>query len=499
MYLTATYKLRANLHDRRLLDAALRRWHAHYAEALDRAGSDQAARARVRACLVQWTSKDGERTRWVVERRALHALVLHCTPAIPHLHSSARMSMVVAVEEQLKSYLGLYAEWMNGGRRGPKPQFPTTAPGAVRQAQQRWEAVLAASTQVTTLEEEDAWRAEVTRAARLKRLPMSFGACTSGVTSQAHCGLLRRQDGRYFALLTLFPQGDPLGAPVQRASNREARGPVSNIRGETEFRPTRARASIMCPLEIDRRQERLYLERGTPKSAELVYRDGEYYLHVATEIAEQAPAAGTGATLAIRRGITTLASAVVVDSAGRELERVTFSDKGLAKTITSIRANRAKRQQEGKLTRGDRRAARITEETLYLLAHDILRLAQRHAVSRIALLADPKARKPQRFLAWKHWSALHEILTRCAVAAGMPEPKERKIYGAGLTCLACGWAPGAPVRHLDAERDQCPGCRERRDPEWHLALLLAHSEQRLAAGDERPLGEWIRERRTLTT
>ena len=103
-----------------------------------------------------------------------------------------------------------------------------------------------------------------------------------------------------------------MGEPVARASNREDRGAVRNIRSDAEFRPTeRARASVMCPLELDRRQERLFLERGTPKSAELVYRDGDYYLHVATEVEEPTVQETSGCVLAIRRGVTTLAAAVV--------------------------------------------------------------------------------------------------------------------------------------------------------------------------------------------
>lgn len=490
-YLTAVVKIRANNHDRARLTIALGRWHAGFSESLDQARARQSELLR---CLTLWTPKNGGKPRLVVDGKALHALTLNCVPKLPHLHSSARMSMVVAVEAQLKSYLGLYAEWINGGRKEVKPGFPEVPPATPEAAHARWLLALDRTAAITTLSEEREWSAAISRAAKGTLLPQYFGSTMSGSEKQAHCGVLRRQDGRWFALLTLFPQGDLLGEPVTRARNRQKRGEVQNCRVDTPFRATdRARASIMVPLEMDRRTERLYFERGVPKSAELVRKGEEFYLHVACEVTESPSQTDTGAVLAAKRGITTLAACVVLSEDGREVTRHAIDDKGLARLITEITSQRAVRQQKGKLTTGDRRASRTTEEHLHLLAHDIVRLARERGVRQIVVLQDPEARKPQRMLKYKHWSELFNILARCCTLAGLPAPIERKIYGSWRTCLECGWCPSDPVRLENPEFDQCGGCGTRRDSEYHLASLLAHDTLRLRnRKPDQKLGDYFR-------
>src|SRR5262249_10440951 len=144
---------------------------------------------------------------------------------------------------------------------------------------------------------------------------------------------------------------------------------------------------------------------------------------------------------------------------------------------------------------GDHRAARIAEHHLYSAGHQIVDLACRHGAE-IVLLKDAGARKPQRFLAYRHFHRLAQILTQPAAEAGLPAPVERPVYGSPRTCMICGFRPGDPVRHLDATPEECPGCRTPRDPEWHLALLLAHDTLRLRHPLEgRPtLPEYFRQR-----
>lgn len=502
MYLTATLKLRTNNHDRARLRRAIGRWHHAYALAMAAAECRQ---KDLLGCLTQWSSKDGRVTRLVVDGKALHAIVLQLVPASTGLHSSTRMSMIVSVEEVLKSWLGLYAAWVNGGRKSPKPGFPTTPPGTATAAKEAWAEALEASAQVVSRTEEDAWRAQVTRASKGRTLPLAFGAATSGVTGQAHMGLLRRDDGRVFALLTLFGAGDGLGEPVRRARNRGDRGEVRNLRADEweAFAPTdRAKASIMCPVEMGARTRRMFFDNGlhrqpgrprpVPKSGDLVERDGEFYLHIAFDMGEVPQHPQEAKVLAIRRGVSTLAAGVLVDERGNVLERRTFSDGGLARTITAIAENRAKRQAKGKLTTGDRRAAAITEETLHLVAHQIVRWAATEKPARIVLLADPQSRRPQRFLAWKHWDELHRVLARCCEAAGVVSPEERKIYGSWSICTSCGAVPDATAPRAEP----CSGCGAERDPEWHLVTLLALDTLQPVGTGRMPLGKFIQGLRT---
>lgn len=494
MHLTAILKLRANDHDQRLLRIALSRWSAGLSEGLDRARSRQRALLR---CIAMWRSADGSRERLVLEKKRLHSIVLECVQGITtHLHSTARMSLIAALEEQLGSWLGQYVEWLNHGRSTPKPQFPTLPPPTARAAEERYVMALQASRDVTTLLDEKRWRAEVQRTARGRLSPQYFGAATSGEKpgAMAHCGLLRRDDGRYYALLTLWPLGDPLGEPVRRAHNRAHAGTVRNVRAEASFAPTeRARVSIMVPLEMGHGHEHLFFGRATPKSAELVRRSDDYYVHVAFEFPEHPPRPGSGNILAVRRGITTLLAVVVVDPRGRRLDCKRIDGRDLARLITEIRRVRALKQQKGHLLAGDRRASRTTEHHLYSAGHQIIDLACRYGAE-IVLLQDPGARKSLRFLAYRHLHRLADILTQLSAEAGLPTPQERKIYGSWSICARCGWTPGDAVRQEQVDAGQCPGCATQRDPEYHLAHLLALDTLRYRLPEnQRPrLGEFIR-------
>lgn len=472
-------------------------------EVMDRARREQGALLR---CIVPWTSKDGVRSRLVVDGKALHAQVLTLARVSDTgLHSSASASLIVAVEETLKSWVGLHLEWIRGERKMPKPSFPTMPPGTAKLALARWNAALDGSGSVMTLAGETRWRAEVMRAAQGTLLPMYFGAATSGVTSQAHCGLIRREDGKLFALLTLWGQGSPLGAPVTRARNRTGAGSLANVRAAAggKFAPTSsARCSILCPLMFARGHESLFLSRAIPKSAELVKRDDGFYLHVAFEFPEHAPRELTGAVLSLRRGIATLVAGVVVGENGAELETVAVEGKALASLVTNIRALRAAKQAQGRVLAGDRRQARVVEHHLYSAAHQVIDLACRRGAE-IVLLADPEARRPLKFLAWKHFHQFFEILTQLAAEAGLPPPRERKIYGPWSTCLECGWTAKDPVR-LDPAAlvaGQCGACGSMRNSDFHLARLLAQDTLRLRANADGkiPLPEYIRRGKSLTT
>lgn len=527
MVLTAVFKLHANPHDRHRLAVALGRWHAAHERALQHASRPERAalaydwRAREREvlrCLVPWTSKDGARSRLVVDRARLHALVVDaCRRTENHLHSSAAMSLIVAVEQMLASYLALYAEWINGGRKTPKPGFPCLPSANPLLVEEARAAALAAAATVATsgeeaaaLAEENRWRNRLLRAARPARVPITFGAATSGAAKagkcgQAHMGLLRRADGRWFALLTLLPQGDTLGEPVQRARNRRDRGDLVNPRGAGAFRATdRARASLMVPLEFaqgrrqgDRRhgRENLFLARAEPRSAELVRKGDDYFLHVAFQFPEP-EARPAPNVLAVRRGIATLVAAVLVAPDGRVLGRHVIEGKDLAAKVSAIRAARARRQAAGHSTAGDRKATRVAEEHLSSAARQVRALAC-DGNARVVLFDDRKGRMPNRFLAYRHFSRLAEKLATLLPEAGLPAPEERTIYGPWRVCAGCGWVPGDPVRHPDAQGGECPGCRRTRDEQFDLALLLAWDTlrfRRYPDKEKRPtLPEFVKE------
>lgn len=488
-HLTATMKIRANVHDRHLLAVAAKRWHHAYQAAMDRA---KARDRELLRCIVPKQMKNGTE-RLVVDGAAFQTFVKSVCRKPEGLHSAFHMSLIVAVGESLSSWLGLYLAWLASGKKTPKPSFPTVPPASDKQALAQWEQALAQSAQVGTLAEEDAWRAEVTRAARGRRMPIYFGAATSGVKGQAHMGLIRRAgDNNLFALLTLFPAGDPLGQPLERARNRMDRGALRNLRGEEDFTPTpKAKSGILCPLEFNSGMRKVFVRRAVPKTAEVVNKDGDLRLHVAFEFPDHPGRQLDGSVLAVKRGVGTLLAWVLVRD-GKVCRKGVVDGKELAALITGIRNVRSIRQQKGKTTKGDRKAARVAEHHVFSACRQIRDIACRENAE-VVLLDD--ARKPDRWLGWRHWARIEENLGRLCVEAGLPEPKKLKIYGAWHTCAHCGWMPGENVADPKGVEDGCPRCGAVRG-EHHLALLCAAEALRRRGqrdGEKLgPLGVWLK-------
>lgn len=484
-YLTATLKLRPSDHDSRLMRIALARWHDAFARVWTQALREK---RRLLRCL---TMQPSGKLR--VDSRAVHALVVEwCRGLETHLHSSASASLIVAAEGMAKGWLALYAEWVNGGRKAPKPGMPTLPAASDRDAQHRWQEALDESVNVTGKGERDRWQAELTREAHDRRLPLYFGAATSGVVNYLHCGLLRRKDGKLFALLTLWGVGDKLGAPLTPARNR--RGSVANVRSPD--RPlkaaSRARSSLCVPVECGRGLPHSFVRRGSPKSGELIAReDGTFRLNLAFEFPQHERRPESGAVLSLRRGVDTLLQAVVLDGQGECVERLDIDGRALRALVSEALRVRAIKQQKGRSTRGDRRVSRVAEHHLYSAGHQVVDLACRHRAE-IVLLADPAARKPTPLLAWKHFSRLEDILGQLCAEAGLASPRARKVYGSWRTCPACGWAPG-PGEKAPEDPATCPGCGRVRASE-DLAVLLALDTLRLRIreGETGGLGGYVR-------
>lgn len=517
-YLTAIFKLRANNHDRHRLRVALDRWSTAMQEALDRARHDQGA---LIACLQPLKARpvpegrEAPPLRLGVDNARLHKEVLRLVAQPAGLHSALRMALIVAIEQMLSSWLALYAAWVKGGRKPPKPGFPNLPPLTARLQLEAWHRILAETPYILDLAAERQWAADVMRLDRARPQPLHFGSAKSGATQAlAHCGLLRREDGRYFALLTLWPQNERLGEIPERARNRQDRGEVRNVRGENPFKVQRATSSMMVPLEIAHGHEHLFFGRAKPKWAQLYPRNDDFFLHVAFEFADHTKRETAGNLLVIRRGIRNLASMLVVGPDGTILARESATGEQLTQLLSGIYRLRAIKQQKGHILRGDRRAARVAEHHLYHVAHAIIDRACRWEVERIILWDDPQLRKPTPILRYRHFQRLRETLEYLTQEAGLPAPQERQLYGPWRTCPACGWVPGDPVRFVpeaamdgvhelagagaDAEAadgvggvrqeadgvdspnapDRCLGCGRVRDAEYDLCELLAADHRR---------------------
>jgi hypothetical protein len=114
-YLTGTFKCHINGRDRALLTTACARWSAAMRVVLAKARNRDDEFLR---CIVVKEFKNGSK-RLIVDKRQLHELCLDCCRGVEtHLHSSSKMSLIVAAEETLGSWVGQYLDWMADGRRG---------------------------------------------------------------------------------------------------------------------------------------------------------------------------------------------------------------------------------------------------------------------------------------------------------------------------------------------------------------------------------------------
>lgn len=126
-----------------------------------------------------------------------------------------------------------------------------------------------------------------------------------------------------------------------------------------------------------------------------------------------------------------------------------------------------------------------------LAARQLRSLAADHGAE-IVILKDRTAHLPNRLLAYKHWSALHDYLTAYQGEAGRPKPREMQIYGSPNVCAECG-------RPLAQGR--CERCGLAEEPEYRLAKLLAWQTLRDRAEPPQrgvargPLGAWMQQQR----
>jgi hypothetical protein len=497
-HLVAQFQVRVTRHKERLLREAQERWLHGYIAALSAALKD---RPLVRLT-EQQVMRSGKK-RWRVNQRERKLLARRaCRTAPLPLHSSARASLEIAIEQAIGSWAGLHCDWLNSGKpEGQKPS-PPVIPLTSRQRVQRYEHALADATRIGTLSAENRWRSILCRRLQGKLLPMYFGAMTCGAGDPKgrpyhhHAGLLKRSaDGRFFIALTLWPKGDRNRQPAQRARNRVDRGQLFNVRSAAAWDPARCESVVILPVEIGRGVREMFIRHGIPKSAELIrYENGRYGVHVAFELPEVPARELSGCILACQRGIDTLVRWVLIGPDGELRMTGSVEGRGLRILVRHIVRARAKKQKNGRLTTGDRRISRPVEHHLRSAARQLRSLAAEHGAE-IVVLKDEGARKPGPFLRLRHWHELYEHLCQYTREAGLPEPRQEPIYGRWSTCTECGH----PLPLPSASSPACQRCDTLPDIGLHRVLLLARQALRfrllgMDGCKGKPLAGWLYER-----
>lgn len=221
--------------------------------------------------------------------------------------------------------------------------------------------------------------------------------------------------------------------------------------------------SIFVPLELGRWHEtqlrfteHAFLpQRGTgakpawPVSAKLVKSGEDYQLHVAFQF-PQNERIKPKTYLGVDRSLSYLASGAVMSLDGREvLETFDISATELHRLIGSIEKVTSIKQQKGRVTKGDRRRARIADHHIHLCANKIVELALEHQ-SQVVLEdlsfvqprkrpeAGKRGRAFNRILNRRQYQKLQEILETKLKLAGLPHLRKVGTSMTSTTCSRCG-------------------------------------------------------------
>lgn len=510
-HLVATFKLRLTRHKARLLHEAQARWHHGYVAALSAALKD---RPLVRL-LESYTDRKGER-KWRVNQRERTLLARRATRTAPlALHSSARSSLQVVIEQTIGSWAGQHCTWLNAGKPADKRPAPPAVPLTTRQRVDSYSRALDLAPQIGSLRAENYWRTVLTRRQEGRLMPVYFGAMTCGSMGphgrayHHHAGLLKRSgDARFFIALTLWPKDDGNRAPARRALNRLDRGQLFNVRSAEAWDPARCESVVVMPVEMGHGVRNMFIRHGVPKSAQLVERDGDYEAHVAFELPDAQPRELTGCVLACERGIDTLVRWVLVNPEGEVLLTGAVEGRGLKTLVRHIIRVRAIRQRKAHLNRGDRRISRPVEHHLRSTARQLRSLAAEYGAEIVVLKPEtpmspgrskprkgrPTASRPGPMLKHRHWAELYEHLVQYAREAGLPPPSQAPLYGRKWICVVCG--EQLPRRR--SRNPACPRCGTLPDVTQHTITLLALQTLRYRKlGYDRckghPLSGWLHE------
>ncbi|HEU5374057.1 MAG TPA: transposase [Ktedonobacteraceae bacterium] len=405
------------------------------------------------------------------------------------LEGTLRESLCRDVAGNLLSYLALLEHPHPNGI----PGYPTR-PRVRDLAPMRQEALDRLASLADNLEEENRLRDLLARADRDSLIPLSF--CR--IEAERNCGLFYNPETRrFYARLFVCSPTSHLARPVTMA------GRYIDIRTQKVYmREQDARdqsgvhsfgsgvTSILVPLEMGlwhetqlRFTSAAFLPQrhqggdqpipAKPVSAKLV-KDGEAYrLHVSFELPQPAEVKPR-TLLGVDRGFNYLAAGVVVSLDTRQaFAEFATSGEELRRLQCQIEANQRQKQRQGKLTRGDKRRARVQSQHVHLCANQIVNLAQKYQAQVVmedlrafsATRKQPQKRKKgqrrnpfRAMLPRRQYQKLLAIVEAKLALVGLPKPRLVGSAYTSLTCAQCGHISQENRSKEDRTRFVCVNC-----------------------------------------
>lgn len=359
-HLTYTFKLfQTKGRKGKALHLAMRRWTQAHTEFLDlcRERVSEFAEACTRELPSGRTSRSKlSLQKWI--RQQIKTL-----PSYAALESSMKDSLIALLGGQLMSFLELREMQDSTG-------FPTGRGHSDLDFEQYLDELVL--TDWTLAPEQDADEAELqyvtlqgkVQGYRPKALYSPIEFCR--YDTRRNYFLARSDDGQYFAGLYLTTED----------TGFRLNGVPLTVLGKQEVLKSLSKKAVLVPLATGTWVVRK-LERYRPETARLVYRDGEFYLHVALEVPDAEPKPYE-TILGIDRGKNRLASISVLSLDGRHvLHSESFSGFGLhKKRVNDITAKVKKAQGKGAhyfYKYGD-----INKEAANTIANNVLLIAKKY-------------------------------------------------------------------------------------------------------------------------
>lgn len=227
-------------------------------------------------------------------------------------------------------------------------------------------------------------------------------------------------------------------------------------------------SGFILPLELGRdHHEKEFIEKGRPRSAKLIKRQGEYFLNIVFEFTPTP--IETNTVLGIDRGAAMIGASTVIDHSGAMIDRLDLHGDTFASAMADYRARIAEAQRAGRRTFNFKLRGRRSENIIGEYANRLVQKAIEHRSQ--VVLESLQGRAFGRFLTQSQVAKLQQKLTYKLECVGLPAPIEVPAAYTSQTCARCGHK--ARENRPSQEEFLCVSCGYARNADENASEIIA--------------------------
>jgi len=273
--------------------------------------------------------------------------------------------------------------------------------------------------------------------------------------------LLAKRENHYFAFAKIFAS-----TSKYRKEYTLENGFVDLATGEDLT--GRKYPGFIFPLELGRdHHEKEFIEKGRPRSAKLIKRQGEYFLNIVFEFTPQP--IQTITVLGIDRGAAMIGASTVIDRSGTMIDRLDLHGDTFASAMAEYRRRIAEAQRDGRRTFNFKLRGRRSENIIGEYANRLVQKAIEHRSQ--VVLESLQGRAFGRFLTQSQVAKLQQKLTYKLECVGLPAPIEVPAAYTSQTCARCGHK--AHENRPSQEEFLCVSCGYARNADENASEIIA--------------------------